>query len=76
MKYSQFRKFVSVNGSVAYTLVRMWWQKGNTYDSYESSIKSGSESLEDLKKSNCNKVTNYYYNYLSLWLKKRLNYKR
>ncbi|NCA79968.1 MAG: TolC family protein, partial [Sphingobacteriia bacterium] len=55
---------LSVQGSVNYILYD-GGKKGNTYDSYESSIKSGSESLEDLKNQIAIQVTNYYYNYLS-----------
>ena len=62
---------VSVNGSVAYTLYD-GGKKGNTYDSYEASIKSGSESLEDLKNQIAIQVTNYYYNYLSFVAQKEV----
>ena len=55
---------LSVQGSVNYILYD-GGKKGNTYDSYESSIKSESESLENLKNQIAIQVTNYYYNYLS-----------
>jgi outer membrane protein len=55
---------INVNGSVGYTLYD-GGKKGNTYDSYEASIKSGSESLENFKNQIAIQVTNYYYNYLS-----------
>ena len=69
--YSYPENSVSVNGSVAYTLYD-GGKKGNTYDSYESSIKSGGESLEDLKNQIAIQVTNYYYNYLSFVAQKEV----
>ena len=40
-------------------------KKFDTYDSYESTIKSGEESLQSLKNDISLNVITYYYNYLS-----------
>lgn len=55
---------ITVKGSVDYVIYD-GGKKANTYDSYEASIKSGNENLEDLKNQIAIQVTNYYYNYLS-----------
>jgi len=55
---------MNVSGSVDYVIYD-GGKKGNTYDSYESTIKSGSENLDNLKNQIAIQVTNYYYNYLS-----------
>lgn len=59
------KKAGSVNASLNYTLYD-GGKKPNVYDSYESTIKSGEESLESLKNKISLTVINYYFNYLSL----------
>lgn len=54
----------TVQGSVDYVLYD-GGRKYNTYDSYEATIKSETNSLEDQKSQIALEVTNYYYNYLS-----------
>lgn len=60
-----------VQGMVDYTIYD-GGKKGNVYDSYEASIKSGGENLEDLKNQIAIQVTNYYYNYLSFVAQKEV----
>ncbi|CAM3384441.1 TolC family protein [Arcobacter aquimarinus] len=45
-------------------------KKSDIYDSYESTIKSTQESIENLKNNISMNVITYYYNYLSLIAKK------
>ncbi len=53
-----------VYGSLSYELYD-GGKKSDTYDSYESSIKSNQQSVEALKNDISLDVINYYYNYLS-----------
>ncbi len=55
----------SLYGSVDYVIYD-GGKRENTYDSYESSIQSGTESLNNVKNQIALQVINYYYTYLSL----------
>jgi outer membrane protein TolC len=68
------KKAGSVNASLNYTLYD-GGKKSDVYDSYESTIKSGEESLESLKNQISLTVTNYYFNYLSLVAQKEAKLK-
>lgn len=65
---------VPKNSSKAYASVSYELYDGgkkyDTYDSYESTIKSNEESIEALKNDVSLNVINYYYNYLSYVSKK------
>lgn len=61
----------TVKGSIDYVIYD-GGKKGNTYDSYEATIKSGSKNLENLKNQIAIQVTNYYYNYLSFVAQKEV----
>lgn len=58
-------KSTTAYGSVSYTLYD-GGKKYDVYDAYESTIKSGTESLESLKNNISLNVITYYFNYLSL----------
>ncbi len=68
------KKAGSVNASLNYTLYD-GGKKSDVYDGYESTIKSGEESLESLKNQISLTVTNYYFNYLSLVAQKEAKLK-
>ncbi len=68
------KKAGNVNASLNYTLYD-GGKKSDVYDSYESTIKSGKESLESLKNQISLTVTNYYFNYLSLVAQKEAKLK-
>lgn len=59
------KKGLSTSASLTYILYD-GGKKSDVYDGYESTIKSGEESLEALKNDISLAVINYYYNYLSL----------
>lgn len=59
------KKSTTSYGSISYTLYD-GGKKYDTYDAYESTIKSGTESLESLKNNISLSVVTYYFNYLSL----------
>ena len=55
----------SMYGKISYTIYD-GGARGNTFDSYEHSIRSSKESLIDYKNRIALQVINYYYSYLSL----------
>ncbi|OCL82642.1 Outer membrane efflux protein [Arcobacter porcinus] len=59
------KKGFNAYGSVDF-IVYDGGKRGDTFDIYESSIKSQEQSLEALKNDISLSVVNYYYNYLSL----------
>jgi outer membrane protein TolC len=63
------KKSTTAYGSISYTLYD-GGKKYDVYDAYESTIKSGSESLESLKNNISLNVITYYFNYQSLISKK------
>ena len=56
---------ISAYGKLSY-MIYDGGKKRNTFDGYESSIKSSSKNLENLKNQISLQVVNYYFNYLSL----------
>jgi len=58
-------KSTSMYGKISYTIYD-GGARGNTFDSYEHSIRSAKESLADYKNRIALQVINYYYTYLSL----------